>query len=219
MVPVKGYGGLKLELQKPGGITAITLQDAANVPALGRNPLSTRRASEKSGEHFIDYPGKAQLGLGKSAIYIFRLGESVLFEVMGRRCNSTGNKALSSRALLLRGVMEAHRQLGHLNEQITRDAAKQLGVDLSSPWTPCVACSKVKARHTAELKSAGTHSGRAFLADLGDSMPANSLGGSKYVMISVHEFLRFRIVQFLKERDAAAMLRNIRSSSTSSLLG
>ena len=109
LLPVQGYGGLKLGLQQPGGITTVTLQKVAHVPALARNLLSTRRTSERSGEPFTHYPNKAQLGLGKNTICTFRLGKSGLFEVMGRRCSNTGNRASSSRALLSRGVMEAHR--------------------------------------------------------------------------------------------------------------
>ena len=45
LLPVQGYDGLTLELQQPGGIIAVTLQKVAHVPALGRNLLSTRRAS------------------------------------------------------------------------------------------------------------------------------------------------------------------------------
>ena len=36
LLPVQGYRGLTLELQQPGGITAVTLQKIAHVPALGR---------------------------------------------------------------------------------------------------------------------------------------------------------------------------------------
>ena len=133
LLPVQEYGGLTLELQQPGGITAVTLQKVAHVPALGRNLLSTRRASERSGEPFLNYPNKAKLGLGKNTICTFRLGESGLFEVMGRRCSNTENRAMSSRALLLRGVMEMHRLLGHPSEQITRDTARHIGVELSGP--------------------------------------------------------------------------------------
>ena len=115
-LPVQEYLGLTLELQQPGGITAVTLQKVAHVPALGRNLLSTRRASERSGEPFINYSNKAHLGLGKNTICTFRLRESGLFEVMGRRCSNTENRALPSSALLSRGVMEMHRLLGHPSE-------------------------------------------------------------------------------------------------------
>ena len=131
---------------------------------------------------------------------------------MGRRCSNTENRALPSRALLLRGVMEMHRLLGHPSEKITRDTAKTLGVELSGPWTPCVACSKAKARRNAVPKSTNTRSIRRvgrFFVDLGRSMPATSLGGSKYVMICVDDFSRMKIVRFLKKGDAAAALRNI----------
>ena len=193
LLPVQGYGGLKLELQQPGGITAVTLQKVAHVPALGRNLLSTRQASERSREPFINYPNKAQLGLGKNTICTFRLGESGLFKVMGRRCSNTENRALSLRALLSRGVMEMHRLLGHPSEQITRATAKKLDVELSGPWTPCVACSKVKARRNAVPKSTNTRSTRRaglFFVDQGGSMPVTSLGGSKCVMICVDDFSR-----------------------------
>ena len=132
LLPVQGYGGLTLELQQPGSTTAVTLPNVAHVPALGCNFLFTRRASERSGEPFVNYPTKAQLGLGKSTICTFRLGKYGLLKVMERRCSNTGNRALSTRALLSRGVMEAHRLLGHPSEQITRDTAKQLGVELST---------------------------------------------------------------------------------------
>ena len=72
-----------LPVQQPGGITAVTLQNVAHVPALGRILLSTWRASESSGEPFSNYPNKAQLGLRKNTIYTFRLEESGLFEVRG----------------------------------------------------------------------------------------------------------------------------------------
>ena len=177
------------------------------MPALRRDLLSTRRASERSGEPFINYPNKAQLGLGKRAICVFRLGESGLFEEMGRRCNNTGNKALSFRALLSRGVMGTHRLLRHPSEQITRDTAKQLGVELSGQWTPCDTCSKAKACRNAVPKSTNTSfTGRA---DLGGSMPATSLGDSNYVIICLDEFSRFKIVRFLKKGDAATALRNM----------
>ena len=60
LVPVQGYGALKLELPQPGGITAIKLQNIAHAPALGCNLLfSTRPESERSGESFNSYPDKA----------------------------------------------------------------------------------------------------------------------------------------------------------------
>ena len=99
----------------------------------GCNLFSTRRASERSGEPFIIYTNKAQLSLGNNTICTFRLGESSLFKVMGRRCGNTGNIALSLWALLSRGIMEMHRLLRHPSEQTTRDMAKQLGVELSGP--------------------------------------------------------------------------------------
>ena len=209
LLPVEGYGGLALELQQPSGITAVTLQNVAHVPVLGCNLLSTRRANERSGESFINYPNKAQLGLGKNT---FRLVESGLFKVMGRRCSNTENIALSSRALLSRGAMKMHRLLDS-SEKITRDTAKQLGVELSGPWTPCVVYSKAKARRNSVPNSTNTRSTRRagrFFVDLGGSMPATSLGGSKYVTIFVYDFSRFKIVRFLKKKsDAAAIPINI----------
>ena len=109
--------------------------------------------------------------------------------------------------------MKMHRLLGHPSEKITRDTAKQLGVELSVPWTLCVAGSKAKGRRNATPKSMNTRSSRRagrFFVDLGGSMPATSLGGSKYVMICVYDFSCFKINRFLKKKsDAAAALRNI----------
>ena len=108
--------------------------------------------------------------------------------------------------------METHRRLGHPSEQITQDTAKQLGVELSGPWTPCVACSKTKTRSNAVTKSTNTRSSRRvgrFFVDLGDSIPTTSLDGSKYVIICVGEFSRFKVVRFLKKKsDTTTALRN-----------
>ena len=71
-----GYGQLEMELKQPGGIIPVTPKKVAHVPALGRNLLSTRRASESPGEPFVNYPNKAQRGLGEDIICTFRLGES-----------------------------------------------------------------------------------------------------------------------------------------------
>ena len=40
-------------------------------------------------------------------------------------------------------------------------------------------------------------------------MPATSFGGSMNVMIFVDDFLRYKIVRFLKKSDAPTALRNI----------
>ena len=40
-------------------------------------------------------------------------------------------------------------------------------------------------------------------------MPATSFGGSMNVMICVDDFLRYKIVRFLKKSDAPTALRNI----------
>ena len=51
--------------------------------------------------------------------------------------------------------------------------------------------------------------GWVFFVHLVRSMPTTSLGGSKYVMICVDDFSRFKIVRFLNKSDAAAALRSI----------
>ena len=117
LLSVQGYGGLALEAA--GRHHSRQAAECRHLPALGCNLFSTRRANEGSGEPFINYPSKAQLGLGKSTICTFRLRQSGLFQVMGRRCSNTGKRALSSRALILCGVKETHRLLGHPSEQIT----------------------------------------------------------------------------------------------------
>ena len=197
LVPVQRYDGLKWKLQTPGSITVATLQNVTHVSALGHNLLSTRRASVRSGGPFINYPNKTQLGPEKKAIGIFRFVDSGLFEVLGRRCNKTGNKALSLRVLLLRGVM-AHRLLGHPSEEITREMVKQLGVDLSGPWTPCVAWFKAKARRNAVPTSAGTrftHRAENFFVEPGGSMPATRLdSSSKCVGVCADDVSSFKVV-------------------------
>ena len=133
--------------------------------------------------------------------------------MLGRRCNKIENKALSLRVLLLRGVM-AYRLLGHPSEKITREMVKQLGVDLSGSWTPCVAWSKAKARRNAEPTSVGTrftHRAESFFVEPGGSMPATCLGGSsKCVRVCADDVSRFKVVRVLnKKNDATAALTNI----------
>ena len=43
-------------------------------------------------------------------------------------------------------IMKAHDVLGHCSEEMTRDAAKSMGWNLTGPWRPCEACSIAKAK-------------------------------------------------------------------------
>ena len=207
LLPVQRFGRLKLELQQPDVLKAVTLYNITHMPTLGRNLLPTRQASERSGEPsfhtaserevwrtFPQLPEHNIAWPRKSDICTFRLGASGFFEVMKRRHSHTENKPLSSRALLSRVVIDTHRALRQPSEHITRDAANQLGVELSGPWTSCDACSKAKARRNAGSRRMNTrYTGRVgrLFVDLGGCMPTSYLGGSKCVMDG---FTRFKVV-------------------------
>ena len=50
LLPVQQYGGLKLKLQQPGGMAAVTLPNVTPVSALGRNLLSRHLARSPRGK-------------------------------------------------------------------------------------------------------------------------------------------------------------------------
>ena len=101
--------------------------------------------------------------------------------------------------------MEVHRLLDHPGERLTRATVKTAGISVTGEWIPCVECDKSKAhRHAVPRTTDNRASERAGLlyADLAGSMESESAGGSRYVMMIVDDFSRFKVSKFLNTKPS-----------------
>ena len=119
--------------------------------------------------------------------------------------------ALAMRAGVSRDVMEVHRMLAHPSENIMRKTAKIMGIETTGQWGACETCFQAKAKRHAVPKKTDERAsvkGRRLFIDVGGPMKHSSLGGNSYVVISVDDCTRFKVVKFVskKSNTTAALL-------------
>ncbi|CAM9731476.1 unnamed protein product [Ascophyllum nodosum] len=87
------------------------------------------------------------------------------------------------------------------------------GLRLTGKWNACEKCSEARVMRHALPKStesrADKHAGRVFI-DLAGPFHVESLAGSRFAMLCVDDFSRYKIVTLIaKKSDATAVLRAI----------
>ena len=169
ILPLDGFGRIEVDLDQPGCTTKmVKIDDAAYVPGLSRNLLSTVKAVEQWGKPLIYYRNKPVLGFpGEESLVLKFCPRRGLFSATGARriprqevaleANLTENglvkitsgTALGMRAGTSRDVMEVRRMLAHPSEDTTRKTAKMMGIVTTGQWGACETCFHAKAkRHT-----------------------------------------------------------------------
>ena len=231
ILPVDGFGRIEVDLDQPGHTTKmVKMDDVAYVPGLSRNLLSTIKAVEQGGKPLIYYMNEAVSGFpGEKSLVINFCPRKGLFSVTGARriprqevalgANLTENglvriasgTALAMRAGVSRDVMEVHRMLAHSSENITRKTAEMMGIETTSQWGACETCFQAKAKRHAVPKKTDEQAsvkGQRLFVDVGGPMKHSSLGGNSYVVISVDDRTRFKVVKFVKKKSntTAALL-------------
>ena len=204
ILPVDGFGRIGVDLDQPGYTTKmVKMDDVAYVPGLSRNLLSTVKAVEQWGKPLICYRNKTVFGFPGEESLVFKFcPRKGLFPATGARriprqeaalgANLTVNgvvriasgTALAMRAGVSCDVMEVHRMLAHLSEDITRKTVEMIGIETTGQWeAACETCFQAKAkRHTVPNKTDERASmrGQRFFADVGGPMKHLSLGGNSY---------------------------------------
>ena len=170
ILPVDGFGRIELDLDQPGRTTKmVKMDDAAYVPGLSRNLLSTVKAVEQWGKPLFYYRNKAVLGFPGEESLVFKFcPRRGLFSATGVRrilrqevpleANLTENglvkiaSGAALRASASRDVMEVQRMLAHPSEDITRNTAEMMGIETTGQWGACETCFQVKAKRHAVPK-------------------------------------------------------------------
>ena len=145
---------------------------------------------------------------------IFRKYGWRLFEATAHR-SATVDRA-SAKALVVAkpttcDIMMFHQLVGHPGEDVTRRIAQVAGLRLTGKWNVCEKCSEARVMRHAVPKSTETQAekraGRVFI-DLAGPFHVESLAGSRFAMLCVDDFSRYKIVAFMaKTSDATAVLR------------
>ena len=186
ILPMNGFGRIEVDLDQPGHtIKMVKMDDVVYVPGLSRNLLSTVKAVEQWGKTLIYYINKAVLGFpGEKSLAFKFCPRRGLFSATGARRIPTQEVALevnltenglvkivsgtapAMRAGASRDVMEVHRMLAHLSEDITRKTAEMMGIETTGQWGACETCFQVKAKRHAVPKKTG---GRTSVREKSDS--------------------------------------------------
>ena len=96
-----------------------------------------------------------------------------------------------------------HKKLGHVCEESTRAYAKANNIAVSGKFEKCVDCGLAKARQknlprVADNKA--TRKGERICLDI-SSVRHESIGGSKFWVLLVDEFTKFKWSKFLKQKS------------------
>ena len=206
LLPVVGCGQLEIVAEKPGGLVSISLEKVLHMPKLERHIIYERQTSPMSGMLFVKSPTVAHLGTGNDVFCYFSYSLSLgLYEMTARRRKTTPERALAARTPPQRDIMEVHRLLAHPSEHITGATAKATGIIKTDEWRSFVECDQSKAhRHAVPRTTDNRASERAALlyVDLAGPMESESAGGSRYIIMIVDDFSRFKVRKFLKTKSS-----------------
>ena len=221
LLPVAGYGDLRLKIEQDdadGGQTRdLVLRRAAHVPGLRHNLLSAAQLSATFEHPMQLWPRAAVFRCPRNGqSVIFRKSARRLFEATPRRSaimDQASAKALVVAKPTTCDIMMFHQLVGHPGEDITRRTAQVAGLRLTGKWNACEKCSEARVLRHAVPKSTETRAdkraGRVFI-DLAGPFHVESLAGSRFAMLCVDDFSRYKIVAFMaKKSDATAVLRAI----------
>ena len=221
LLPVAGYGDLRLKIEQDdadGGQTRdLVLRRAAHVPGLRHNLLSAAQLSATFEHPMQLWPRAAVFRCPRNGqSVIFRKSARRLFEATARRSaimDQASAKALVVAKPTTCDIMMFHQLVGHPGEDITRRTAQVAGLRLTGGWNACEKCSEARVLRHAVPKSTETRAdkraGRVFI-DLAGPFHVESLAGSRFAMLCVDDFSRYKIVAFMaKKSDATAVLRAI----------
>ena len=109
--------------------------------------------------------------------------------------------------------MMFHQLVGHPGEDITRRTAQVTELRLTGKWNASETCSEAQVMRHAVPKSTETRAdkraGRVII-DLAGPFHVESLAKSRFAMLCVDDFSRYKIVAFIsKKSDATTVLRAI----------
>ena len=189
----------------------LTLDRVAHVPKLGRaitcfqqndsQQRSTRRYASTQPPPPFDPVSAARRSI--SAPYAQKLA----FSKSRPAVPLTTARSMVTARTNPRHIMEFHRVLGHPSEEITRGTARVSVFPLTGTWSPWVQCSKSRVRRYAVPKSTESctnERAERFFIDITGPFCVTSLGGNRYAMLCVDDFIRFKFIRFLKHRSDAA---------------
>ena len=221
LLPEAGYGDLRLKIEQDdanGGQTRdFMLRHAAHVPGLRHNLLSAAQLSATF-EHPMQLWQRAAVVRcprdRQSAN--FRKSAWLLFEATARHSaivDQAPAKAVVAARPTSSDIMMFHQLIGHPGEDITHRTAQVAGLRLTGKWNACEKCSEARVMRHAAPKCTETRAdkraGRVFI-DLAGPFHVESLEGSRFAMLLVDNFSRYKIVAFMaKKSDATAPLRAI----------
>ena len=191
--------------QADGSKINITLSDVLYVPDLCMNLLSLTKAIQNP-KTTLKSEGKliSLLVNGQSTILfdqIFKSGSGQLLGVNIAPCAEAAHIHTTSVTM-----DQLHAQLGHPNEQVVKNTAQCLGMNIKGSQTPCLHCAigKAKQKNVPKVSfNLATAKGERLCIDI-SYVNNTSLGGNQYWLLIQDEFTNYTWCIFLKSRESQA---------------
>ena len=201
-VQIKMSGSWRGEVvQKDGRKLKVTLEDVDYSPNVCSNLFSITHALRQ----------KWNLGNEGPAITIEKNGKKIIFDhIIGNNkryvCGVEINTIPESSSFAAMDINDLHRKLGHACERSTQEYAKENKIELKGKFEKCVDCGLAKARQKNVPKLAAnkvTRRCERLYLDI-SGIKHKSLGGSKFWVLLVDEFTRYKWSVFLKNKSDLA---------------
>ena len=206
-------GDLSVSFVSDNGDFQTELEDVLYVPDLGFNLFSPTAVFDGKTWERIGGPDSVMTAYNGKVNFCYRdkllvaSASRLPFELFALPALAPAN----SQQLLKVPMNDFHVLYGHANEQLLRDTAKRLCVELLGKLEPCAGCSMAKGYRkgipNSTMKRATTKLGRVFV-DLSGRKRTASLTGARYAMICKDDYTRYSWLYFLKHKsDAASALK------------
>ena len=190
---IVGTATLRLSLGSGEGVVCVTLMNIAHVPGLSHHLLSLRRIADAVNK-YVGTREDIQAVFAKSSDGLFAPSYGQLNYIFGSGIDRSSEEKIH--AVIAPGarptpstaadINDFHCSHGHMQENLLRKTAKQVGVKLQGQLMPCKGCLEAKGvrktvktfTYTRPAKPAE----RCFV-DLSGPTSVQSPGGKEYMMI------------------------------------
>ena len=186
----------------------ITIKDVSYVPSLEMNLLSLTKVIDNGynlgNRNRLITIENDQMKLEFDEVLETRKGYLAGIKICPRIGDTEENDVIaSSVGVKVIDINVLHEVLGHPHQDIVRKTGKEHNFKVIGKFVPCIACAlgKVKQRNLNKFnKNKSKIPGERLYVDL-SGIASKSIGGSKYWMLVIDDFTKFKWSYFLKRKN------------------
>lgn len=193
-------GKIKTTVQNDDGKEiSVVLNDVNLVPDLKFNLLSVGKLSKKGVSVTYDGDG-AHMKFKDDKIKLKEMGNGSVYGLVINRMMEASPALDVGKSIT---IQQAHALFGHVSETATRKMADAFGIKVTGTMELCDACALAKGKQKNVAKETTTTSskpGERLYIDI-SSVNAVSIGGSKFMVMVVDDYTRYKWSMFIKAKS------------------